>query len=113
MISSSGVTSGSLTATNQTVTVNATADEQVGVQVTGTFVGGVTFEATIDGTNWVAVGLHPAANAYGGGAAVATTATAAGLWRGQVIPFLQFRVRCHSYTSGPIVVSVSEAASGR
>lgn len=108
MISSNGVTTGTLTAANQTVTVNTAADERVGVQITGTFVGTVTFEATIDGTNWVACAMTAAADAT-----IVTTATAPGLFRGETIPFVQFRVRCSAFTSGSIVVSVAEAQVGR
>ena len=109
MISSNGITTGSLTAANQAVTVNANTDELVGVQITGTFVGTVTFEATVDGTTWVATAMYAAATPT----TIVTTATAAGLWRGTVAPFSQFRVRCSAYTSGTIVVSVIEAVTGR
>ena len=51
----------------------------VSVQVAGTFTATVTFEATTDGSTWVAIGLFPAATPT---ASVATTATSAGLFVG-------------------------------
>jgi predicted secreted protein len=91
-----------LTAQNQaaTVTINnsiATAS----FQISGTFVGTVTFEATTDGQNWVTVSVLPP----GGPGTAVTTATAAGLWRLQVAGFLKARARCSAYTSGTIVVT--------
>ena len=69
------------------------------VHVTGTFVGTVTFEGTIDDSNWFAVGLKTAAD----GAAV-TSATAAGAFKlpadGPVLS--QFRANITAYTSGSI-----------
>lgn len=69
----------------------------VGVQVTGTFVGTITWEGTIDETNWVAV---RALNLNTG--AVATTATAAGLVQIPVAGLSQLRARVSAYTSGSI-----------
>lgn len=76
------------------------------VDVTGTFVGTVTFEGSIDSTtgsdgNYFAVGLKTAAD----GAAV-TTATAAGAFK---LPpdmggLAYFRARVSAYTSGAITV---------
>jgi hypothetical protein len=69
-------------------------------QVTGTFVGTVTFEATIDDTNWVAV---QAKNENDG--ALATTATAAGIYSFPVAGYLKARARVSSWTSGTITVT--------
>src|SRR5882724_7244472 len=45
------------------------------IQVSGTFTGTISFECSIDGTNWTALSVTP----VGGGAAV-TSATAVGTW---------------------------------
>jgi hypothetical protein len=75
--------------------------DRVSLHVTGTFVGTVTFEGTIDDTNWFAVGLKTSAD----GAAV-TTATAAGAFKlpadGPVLS--QLRANVTAYTSGAITV---------
>lgn len=69
----------------------------VSFQVTGTFVGTVFFEGTIDGTDWVAFQVAPVE----GGAAV-TSATAPGIWYGSCQPFAQCRARV-AWTSGTSV----------
>lgn len=71
----------------------------VGIQVTGTFVGTVTFEGTIDGSTWATI----AARNMSDGAAVAT-ATAAGLYQVPVAGLVQIRARISAYTSGSITV---------
>jgi hypothetical protein len=71
------------------------------IEITGTFVGTVTFEGTIDDSSFFVVGLKTVAD----GAAV-TTATAPGAWKlpidGPVLS--QFRGRVSAYTSGAITV---------
>jgi len=86
-------------ATGNGAAMNVTGRARLGLQLTGTFVATVTFEATIDGATWVALALTPA----GGGAAV-TTATAPGLLAAAVSGFSQFRARISAYTSGSITV---------
>lgn len=66
----------------------------LGVQVTGTFVATVTFEGTIDGTNYVSI---EAINVASG--AKATTATAAGVYRMGIAGFVTVRARL-AWTSG-------------
>jgi hypothetical protein len=66
----------------------------LGVQITGTFVATVTFEGTIDGTNYVAI---EAINVATG--AKATTATAAGVYRMGIAGFVTVRARL-AWTSG-------------
>jgi hypothetical protein len=69
------------------------------VEITGTFVGTVTFEGTIDDTSWFAVGLKTAAD----GAAV-TAPTAPGAWKLPVdaLGLSQFRARVSAHSSGTI-----------
>jgi hypothetical protein len=78
-------------------------DGDVVVQLSGTFVGTVTFEATLNGTNYVTCEAQPIA----GGASV-TTAAATGIWRLRATG-LKARVRCSAYTSGTIVVAMAAA----
>jgi hypothetical protein len=87
-------------------TGNGTAIEMEGfnrltVEITGTFVGTVTFEGTIDDSSWFAVGLKTAADA-----AAVTAPTAPGAWKLPADgPALSgFRARVSAYTSGSITV---------
>ena len=64
------------------------------MQITGTFVGTLLFEASPDGTNWYGV--------YGNqiNSTLALSTTTTGLWRVSVAGFTNFRVRLHPPTSG-------------
>lgn len=66
--------------------------------VTGTFSATITWEATIDGTNWAA---WPATNSSG---AAATTTTATGLYRMDVFAASAVRARISIYGSGSVTV---------
>ena len=80
----------------------------LGLQVSGTFVGTITFEATLDRTNYVAVQV---VNANDGG--VVTTATAPGLFGLDVSKWTQVRARVSAFTSGTItVVGFGSTAGG-
>jgi hypothetical protein len=80
----------------------------MGMQVTGTFVGTVTFEGTVDNTNWVAVQV---ANLNDG--SVTTTATAEGIFACSVAGLRQVRARISDWTSGTItVVGFGTSAGG-
>ena len=70
------------------------------LQVAGTFVGTVTFEGSVDGSNWIAV---QGTNLNSG--AAASTATAAGLFRFAVAGLAALRARVSAYTSGAITVT--------
>jgi len=72
----------------------------LGAQVTGTFVGTITFEGSADGTNYVAL---EAINTATG--AKATTATAAGVYRMSVAGLQTVRARL-AWTSGTSITVV-------
>lgn len=77
-----------------------------GFQLSGTWVGTVTFEQSLDaGTTWVGKTVYPA----NGGAGV-TTATANGQWKFPCGGETHVRARCSAFTSGPIVVDASFTA---
>lgn len=72
------------------------------LQLSGTFSATVTFEATVDGSNWIAVAL---ANANSTTRARATTATAAGIFLLEEAAGLTLlRARVSAYTSGNVTV---------
>lgn len=91
-------------ALNATATVWCEDADYVGVQVSGTFAGTLTFQATIDGTNWVTASVQPI------GATTSTTwvttATAVGLWNRPTGGFKGFRVQMTAYTSGSASVTL-------
>jgi hypothetical protein len=69
-------------------------------QVSGTFVGTVTFEATIDDTNWIAI---QAKNENNG--SLSSTATSTGIYSFPVAGYLKARARVSTWTSGTITVT--------
>lgn len=70
------------------------------IALTGTFVGTVTFEATVDGTNWFSVFA-----AKLGDGAIETTATTTGLFRISCGALTSVRARVSAYTSGSITAT--------
>lgn len=96
-------TTGDITALNGAVTLTYRqfANGGVGVQVTNTFSATLTFEMTIDGTNWVAVQTQSVTTGT-----VATTATATGIYKFDVVGALSVRVRASAYTSGTATVTL-------
>jgi len=76
-------------------------------QITGTFVGTVTFQATLDGTNWIAV---RAINMNSG--VTATTGTVVGLYQLGVAGLGIVRANVTAWTSGTITVWVRGSDRG-
>ena len=75
----------------------------------GAFVGTIAIEGTVDGTNYTAIALTPAA----GGAAVASF-TAAGAWTATgLAAYSAFQVDCTAFTSGSCTVTVGQGFTGR
>lgn len=98
-------TLGALNATTPVVTID-TADD-IAIQVAGTFVGTVTFQGSLDGTNWSVLAMHQS------GQVSATTdvqnTTTIGLWTKKVGPIGYFRALMSLYTSGTATVIVTQA----
>ena len=80
--------------------VNDGAYYSLTAQVAGITTATITWEGTVDGTNWVAI---QATNLNSG--AAATTATADGIVRITVLGLRQVRARISAYTSGTITVT--------
>lgn len=81
----------------------------VGIQLTGTWTGTVTFEASIDGVTFVALNMVPSNSAT-----PASTATSTGAWTANVAGYLLVRARFSTATSGTVVVWMQGASfSGR
>lgn len=77
----------------------------VAVQITASFSATITFEATVDSTNWVAFNMTPTNNAT-----PASTATAAGAWSASTGGYAGIRARCSTYSSGSPVVTIRYAS---
>ena len=75
----------------------------VGVQLTGTWTGTVTFEATIDGATWVSQIMIPSTGLCAAGV---TTATGNGAWTASVAGYRFVRARFSTPTSGTVVASL-------
>lgn len=102
-VNQAGVTAtGSLGALNATQALSLTGASGWAIDVRGTFVGTITFQGTIDGTNWFSISVVPA----GGGVNVAavTTTTAVGAWVGSANGMQQVRANMTAYTSGSATI---------
>ncbi len=67
------------------------------VQVSGTFSATVSFEGSVDGTNWAAVAGTNASSGQ-----TATSTTAPGIFVFNIPGFKKFRARITAYTSGSV-----------
>jgi hypothetical protein len=95
---------GSLAAANAEVFVNADGANTVALIVSGTYVGTLTVEGSIDGVTYDTIPIKPV-NA-GGIYALTLASAAVGRWHGPVGPFRRVRVRMSAYTSGSAVVTL-------
>lgn len=77
------------------------ANGGIGIQITGITSATVTFEATIDGSNWVAHNATPVASTT-----AATTTTADGIFYANVVGITSFRARISTYVSGTIITTL-------
>lgn len=77
------------------------------IDVRGTFVATLAFEASMNGTDWVAIQVS-ASGLITTATAPATSAAAPGNFAtADLTGFTAFRVRCSAYTSGSAVVTIS------
>ncbi len=90
-------------ATADGVDANVRNSEKGAIQIVGTFVGTIVFEATIDGTTFTAIAGRDVANADQSGGAAVSTATAPGMFFFNNLAGVLFvRARISVYTSGTI-----------
>ena len=76
------------------------------IQINGITTATVTFQGTIDGTNWVDIGFTDMAD----NSTVATTATADGIYKCSVAGLLQVRANLTAWTTGTITVTGNVAS---
>jgi len=107
-LSSNRTSSGTLTASGQTVSVATDNCGNCGIQITGTWTGTLVFEATIDGATWFSVAGYLT---YSGDGFQPVTSTAInGNWRALVGGFAQFRVRASTAMTGTASVALAGSA---
>lgn len=76
----------------------------LGIDVRGTFVGTLTFQASINGEDWLSLPALPIGTTTN--AAVVTTTTTVGAWLATVAGISQVRVIFTAYTSGSAIVTI-------
>ncbi len=79
------------------------------VQVTGTYTGILTIEATVDGQTYSALEMTPIA---GSTTATSTITNSTGVWQGNVGGMQAVRVRMGTYTNGGAMVTIMASSSG-
>jgi hypothetical protein len=83
--------------------VNLGGYKYVGVQITGSWTGTITFEVSADnGTTWVTQNMLPST----GTQTAVNTATGNGLWYSTLLSASQFRARFGTATTPPVTVWV-------
>lgn len=94
---------GSLVNTNDTVTVSCKGCGTVSLQLTGTWTGTVTFEGTVDGTNFFTVLAAPRDNSSSASAVSTSSNTIRAVWAAGLA---SFRVRFSTASSGTVVATL-------
>ncbi len=89
------------------VVMPATGWGSVGIQVSGTFTGTITFEASLDNSTYTALSAFPSNSTTS-----VTTTTGTGLWNAGIGGFAFVRARMSSYTSGTARVTLQPAMAG-
>ena len=105
-ISGSITTNG--TGPGTTVELDARQFSVAGIQVTGTWTGTLTFEGSVDGTNFIAIGAKPVAT----DATPVTTTTGNGIWAVNVAGLSSVRARGTAAITGTAVVTILSSAVG-
>ncbi len=95
---------GSLGALNAATALNLNGDAGFAVDIRGTWVGTITFQGTVDGTNWNTLAVVPLG--AGSNVAAVTTTTTVGAWTGNGAGMSQVRVIMTAYTSGTATVTL-------
>lgn len=105
---SSTVLQNAAQATGNGVALNVSNVATVGFEITGTFVGTVTFEVSNDQNNW-----YPILVSQSGTSTIGNTATATGIYYAEVVSVTYVRARISAYTSGSITVTAVADAEAR
>jgi len=94
--------SATLDALNEALTLAVDDADSVALQVTGTFTGTITFEASVDGTNYASVAVKASSQTTATTLVTTTTATGVFTLNTQGLPHV--RARMSAYTDGEATV---------
>lgn len=83
------------------------------VQVTGTYSGALTPQATVDGTNWVTLGGTPIVNLSTGAYSTTIASAATGLYAIDITGYAGFRLVANAAVTGTATVSLRAAQSAQ
>lgn len=89
---------GTIDAVSETIEIDTSGLGSCGIQVSGTWAGGIEFEGTVDGTNWTQTRAVQFGGTLVGGTAVN------GLFFSQIGGLLKFRLRSSTWTSGTATI---------
>jgi hypothetical protein len=82
--------------------------------ISASFSGTITFEETIDGTDWVSAAGYPSGGTTSAGSATyVTTVTGAGIWTFPIPATAMFWARISTYNSGAVTVVALVASSAK
>lgn len=98
-------TSGTLGALEAALTVLCADADSVAIQVAGTFTGTITFECSVDGTNWAALAVK--ASSQTAAATLVTTTTGVGVFTIPTVGIQNVRARMSAYTDGTASVVIA------
>lgn len=98
---------GVIDADEEVVTIDVRGAGAAGLQLAGTFVGTIQFEACIEEGTFVALNMVPSNSAT-----AVTSATAVGAWSANCGGYSTVRARASAWTSGTARVTLQTAASG-
>lgn len=106
-----GTTSGTLGVLNAKVDYGISDSDIVAVQVTGTWVGTITFSGSLNGTDYVVFGMHTIGRANNYDQQTTTTINGIFTHETHALPFI--RVQMTSYTSGTATVLINATRSAK
>lgn len=91
---------------NSEFSVDCIGFSSCAIQISGTWAGTQTFEASIDGGTWGNIFGQP-----NSGVAPVSTTTASGIWRFSIAATARIRVRFSTYTSGTAIIGIRLSSS--
>lgn len=95
---------GAMTTNGQAVALSLTGATGFTIDLRGTWTGTVTFQGTVDGTNWFNISMVPSGGAPS--VAAVTSSTANGVWSGNANGMQQVRATCTAAMTGTVTATV-------
>ena len=106
-----GITTGTVGVADATVSASIDDADTFIIQVSGTWAGTLTFEGSMDGTNWTAWTVVSAASTSH--ITAASTTTTHGLFMHETYGLSRIRVRFSTYTSGTASILIDATRSAK